>query len=194
MGTSNPTRETVEEAISDWPDKPKKTAQSILDKYGEPDEATTERLVWHDNGPWKYTIAHRDGPTHNFPVPHNDHLEQYIAYQVPPEKFDEIAQYDGSALTRRTHGELGATCHKEEANFLSVNLSHDIITGEKSTEEAREAYTKIMAKSMAGASPEYMQGLQFDLPEDDQHDPDEKTMTEEIKQEAKEQVEGAASD
>ena len=70
-----------------------------------------------------------------------------------------------------------------------MNLSHDIITGEKTSEEAREAYTK----SMAGASPEYMQGLQFDLPEGDQHDPDEKTMTEEIKQEAKERVEGAAS-
>lgn len=194
MGTTNPSKETVEEIIGDWPEHSQEAAKDTVGKYGEPDEAAAERLVWHSNGPWKYTIVHKDGPEHQFPVPHPDFLEQYIEYQAPPEKFDEIAQYGGSALTRRTEGELGATCHKEEANFLSVNLSHDIITGEKTPEEVREAYTMIMAESMVGGSPEYMQDLQFNLPEGDQRDLDEETMTEEIKEEAEERVEGAEND
>lgn len=181
MRTSKYTTKSVEEVIGDWPGYSRKTARTLLDKYGDPDEVTNQRLVWHDNGPWKRTILHREGPVHEFPIPHKDYLEQHIDYEVPPEKFDDLARYDGSVYPDRTKGELGASCHEEGANFLSLNLAHDVVTDEKTIEEAREEYAKILMKGKAGGSHEYMQGLQFDVPKGNPRDPDVTIATEKIK-------------
>ncbi len=194
MGTSNPSRKTVEEAVADWPSKTKSTAHELLATYGEPDEATLQRLIWHDNGPWKRTVLHRDGPTHRFPVPHSDYLEQYVDYRVPPEKFDDLARFDGSVHAHRTRGELGATCHEEGANVLSLNLAHDVITGERTAEQAREDFGGIMAKWKAGGSPEYVRTLQFEPRSGDATDPDETIVTAGIKQRARNLVGGLRGD
>jgi hypothetical protein len=39
---------------------------------------------------------------HRFPEPHMDPLLQTINYRVPPDKFDELAHYDGSVIAERT--------------------------------------------------------------------------------------------
>jgi len=187
MATVNPTAETVDDILADWPDTgpgnqlPGETAMKMREKYGEPDEATPNRLVWYDNGPWKRTEVHRNGPEHRFPVPHVDHLYQFIDYQVPPERHDDLARFDGSLLLRRTEGEMGVTCHREEANILGLNLAHDVLTGERSVDQAREDYAKLNAKLMAGGSPAYTQRFQFPLPEGDQRDPDVTILGEELK-------------
>ena len=36
-----------------------------------------------------------------------------------------------------TRGEVTVTCDKEEANFLSVNLFHEIVTGKRTVDEAK---------------------------------------------------------
>ncbi|AHG04220.1 hypothetical protein HALDL1_11900 [Halobacterium sp. DL1] len=187
MVTTTPTTKTVDAIVADWPDSgpgnqlPRETAEKMREKYGEPDEATPNRLVWHDNGPWKRTEVHRNGPEHRFPVPHVDHLYQFVDYQVPPEKHDDLARFDGSLLLRRTEGEMGVTCHREEANILGLNLAHDVVDGDRTVEEAREDYAAINAKLMAGGSPAYTQRFQFPLPSDDQRDPDVTILTEELK-------------
>lgn len=184
MSTERSTR-TVEDIVEDWPRYSRKTARGLLEKYGPPDEATTSRLVWYDTGPWKRTILHRSGPLHEFPVPHRDYLEQHIDYGVPPGKFDDLARYDGSVLASRTRGELGATCHEEGANVLAVNLAHEIVTDQKTVEEAREAYAKIMAKGKAAGSPDYMESFQFEVPEGGQGDRDVTIVTDELKRNAR---------
>ena len=191
MAAIHSSKETVEDVIADWPEKttgqqqrPRETAKKLLDKYGRPDEITPERLVWHDNGPWKRTEVRRDGPKHDFPIPHVDHLAQTIDYQVPLDKYDDLARFDGSTYPDRTKGELTATCHKEEANVLALNLAHDVVTDDRTVDEAREAYAKINAKLMAGGSPDYATAFQFSIPEGDQRDPDVTIATEEAKKNA----------
>lgn len=191
MATTQTSPRAVEEIIADWPAKspgqqqhPKETARKMVEKYGVPDEMTPERLVWQDNGPWKRTEVYRDGPEHDFPVPHVDHLAQTIDYQVPLEKYDDLARFDGSIYPDRTKGELTAICHKEEANVLGLNLANDVITERKTVDEAREAYGKIAAKMMAGSSPDYTTAFQFQRPQGDQRDPDVTIVTEEAKQNA----------
>lgn len=176
--------QSIDELVSDWPGYSRKTAETLLEKYGRPDEATSQRLVWHDNGPWKRTILHREGPTHEFPVPHRDYLEQHVDYRVPPEKFDELARFDGSVYPDRTRGELGASCHQEGANLLSINLAHDIVTDQKTVDRARDEYAKIMMEGKTGGSPEYMRGLQFEVARGNQRDPDVTIATEKAKQNA----------
>jgi hypothetical protein len=38
-----------------WPDESKEAAQLVIDKYGDPDEATDSVLIWNKAGPWKRT-------------------------------------------------------------------------------------------------------------------------------------------
>lgn len=191
MGTTQLTdaSDRSEEILEEWPEEPTNVAETVIDEYGQPDEAAPSRLIWRDNGPWKRSILRREGVTHEFPAEHVDFFEQVIDYHVDPDRVDDLARFDGSVTVRRTRGELSAECHGEPANFLALNLAHDVLTGEKSVEEAREAYSEIFARKEAGGTPDYVQGFQFDLPSGDQRDRDEKTVTEEMKRDAKRQVE-----
>ncbi|CAM2845857.1 hypothetical protein PASE110613_04115 [Paenibacillus sediminis] len=98
----------------------------------------SRRIIWHNNGPWKRTIVYLDTVPHNFPTPHLDYLEQTIDYKVPVQLFDELAQFDGSLYPDRTSGEASAKCDQEAANFMALNLMHDIVTGRRTVEDARQ--------------------------------------------------------
>jgi hypothetical protein len=163
-------RAAVERIISGWKSKPQEVARKTMATYGLPHEATSMRLIWHHNGPWKRTELVNEEIPHNFPKPHTDMLLQAIDYPVPPEKFDELAEYDGSVIAERTKGELAARCDMEEANFLALNLAHEIVTGVKSVPEARQFYADAMQEQQKHAA--YLQGFRFQVPRTAQGDPD----------------------
>lgn len=166
-------RTTVEQMIAGWKSKPQEVARAMLAKYGLPEEATPVRLIWHHTGSWKRTEVVNEEIPHNFPMPHTDMLLQAIDYPVPPEKFDELAEYDGSVIAERTKGELAARCDMEEANFLALNLAHDIVTGVRSVSQARQFYAEVMRERRPI---EYLQGLRFQVPRTAQGDPDRELM------------------
>ncbi len=62
----------------------------------------------------------------------------------------------------RTDGEISAKCDFEGANFLALNLAHDIITGKKTVQAARDFYTKAIKEFVLDkkTSP-YMKSFQF---------------------------------
>ncbi len=158
--------------VASWPQKPREVAMKTIEKYGPPQEATPTRLIWHNNGPWKHTIIYREEVPHNFPMPHTDLLQQFIDYKVSPDKFSDLAAYDGSVIVERTKGEMSARCDKEEMNFLALNLAHDVATGKKSVEEARAFYAKTAMAFMKGQKDPYTQALQFNLAKGNTADPD----------------------
>lgn len=162
----------ADQIIQDWPDTAKKAAQAMIEKYGAPAEATPSLLIWYQNGPWKRTIVYKEEIDHDFPMPHKDVLEQVINYEAPPDYFDDLAHYDGSVIIERTKGEISARCDKEGANFLALNLANDIVQGNKSVEEARQAYGEAMMQMMQGNPPETVQKLTFDVPKADVGDTD----------------------
>lgn len=175
----------VEKVIKDWKEKPQKVAREMTKKYGTPQEITEQRLVWHNNGPWKRTELINEEIDHEFPMPHKDMLMQVISYEVPAEKFDELAEYDGSVIAERTRGELAARCDKEAANFLALNLAHEIVTGERSVEEAREAYGEQIVAFAKGESAPLMEELNF-RPQRTAGDPDKTTLDKATVEEVKE--------
>ncbi len=168
--------ETVDQIVSAWPDVPREVAQTVMETYGPPQEATPSRLIWFNNRPWKRTILYRDVVQHDFPMPHPDLLEQFIDYQAPPETFDELAQYDGSVIVERTKGEISARCDKEPMNFLAINLANDVATGARSAEEARQFYAETAMAFMEGTSDPYVEGFVFEVPDGGTADPDEPAM------------------
>lgn len=127
----------IEQILSTWEKEQQEGALKIIEKYGYPDEAIASRLIWYNNWPWKRTVMLRDAVPHNLPINHMDFLAQTIDYRTPVELFDEIARYDGSCYPDRTRGEVTVICDKEEANFLSVNLFHEIVTGKRTVDEAK---------------------------------------------------------
>lgn len=157
---------SLQELTRDWPEASKKAAQDMQQKYGAPSGVTPSRVVWQDKGPWKEIIVYKEEVQHDFPMPHTDVLEQVIAYDVPADKFDELAEYDGSVIAERTKGTLAARCDREEANFLALNLAEDIVKGEKSVEEARQAYAEAIQQFKGGQQPDIMQQLTFQPPQE----------------------------
>ena len=145
----------------------------MMRKYGPPQEATPSMLMWVNNGAWKWTKVSRETIPHNFPMPHPDLLEQAIDYQVPLGKYDDLARYDGSVIAERTKGQLSARCDKEGANFLAINLAHDVATNRRTVEQARTYYASAMQRFMrTNQMDSYMQGLQFRTNPQNSPDPD----------------------
>ena len=164
---------TVEQIITGWKPTPQEVARTVIAKYGMPQEATAERLVWHNNGPWKRTELVNEEIPHSFPKQHPDMLKQTISYQVPTDKFDDLAEYDGSVIVERTKGEISARCDKEEANFLALNLADDIVKGKKSVKDARKFYAESVLEMK---NPEYMKGFLFQVSNTELGDADKAVM------------------
>ena len=165
--------------IETWPEESREAAQLVIDAHGEADEITETHLVWHEPGPWKRIVASRAFYDHHFPAPHIDSVESVIDYRVPPEMFTALAEFDGSVIAERTAGEVSARCHDEQANFLALNLMHDIVTGAKTAQEAREYYAKEFADYRRKLPTPYMEGLRFTPGDRSAADPDTRMLSDE---------------
>ena len=162
--------------VAGWPEESQEPARLVLDKYGEPDEATESFLVWHGAGPWKRIVVTRQLFPHEFPAPHKDSVESFIDYRVPVGSFSALAEFDGSVIAERTAGEVSARCHDEEANNLALNLMHDIVTGAKTAAEAREYYAREFLDYRRKKPTPYMERLRVE-PQAGAADPDERVLS-----------------
>src|SRR3954451_19168676 len=60
-------RRVVDKITARWPERPRLGANAMMDKYGQPQEATNERLIWHNAGPFaRITVYNLETP-HDFP-------------------------------------------------------------------------------------------------------------------------------
>jgi len=154
----------VDGIIAQWPAAPKKVAQETVARYGLPNEATPTLLIWHDSGPWKRTIITSDETAHDFPTPHTDFITQTLNYDVPVEKLPELARFDGSLIVYRTAGQVSASCDNEGANFLAMNLMHEIVEGRLTAEEARRKFGEQQAAWLMNREAPYTDGIRFAPP------------------------------
>ena len=171
------TRANAKSIIASWPEASRMAAMDMIQKYGQPQEVTASMLLWRDNGPWKWTKVTKETIQHDFPMSHPDLLEQAINYRAPIDKYDDLARYDGSVIVERTKGEMSARCDKEGANFLAINLGHDVATGKKTSDEARTYYAAAIKRFVTTKDMDpYMQKLQFQPQGQGTSDPDRATM------------------
>ena len=177
-------RAEVERIIENWPQPQKKVAQQMIEKHGPPNEATPTKLFWYSHGPWKRTEITSDVVAHNFPAPHTDFLTQVIDYRVPPEKIADIVRFDGSIYIDRTKGEVAARCDAEAANILGMNMVHEIVTGKRTVEEAREITAQNTVAYAMGRSAPYAERFLFEVPRGGTHDLDESMISGSIAQQA----------
>lgn len=162
------------EMMSDWHEDARTAYDQMTQEYGQPDAMTEKRAVWYDNGPWKRTIIRSEGIPHNFPMEHNDVMEQVVNYRVSTDMVDDLAEYDGSVMVERTSGELSARCDMEAANYLALNLAYEMVEEDLGVDEARQKYGEEIGALKRGEPTEYTQALLFDpMSEERARDPDE---------------------
>ncbi len=166
----------TDKILAGWMDENQRAARKLIEKYGQPNEATPYRLVWWNNGPWKYSMLENVQIPHDFPTMHHDMLKQAIDFRVPPNFIDDLNVFDGSIVVERTKGELSARCDKEEANFLAINLAHDIIERKHTINAARKFYAETIKQLMEDKLDDkhrpYVMGFIFPLPAGEQGDRD----------------------
>lgn len=154
----------VEEMTRDWPESSRKAIKHMTDTYGAPATVGAGMAIWGETGPWKRTVVYNKEVPHHFPMEHPDVMQQWINYQAPVDKYDDLAEYDGSVVMERTTGEMSARCDKEPANFLAINLAHEVATGKRTVEDARMEYGKQVKALMAGEKSDYTSGIMFSPP------------------------------
>ena len=165
-------RAWIDKNMEGWPEKSKEVAAVTISTYGPPQGVTPEMLVWGRSGPWKRMLLHREEVQHEFPMPHKDVLQQFVNFEVPAGRYDELASYDGAVVAERTAGELSARCNSEEANFLALNLAADVAEGRKSADEARDYYANAVKGMLAGKMDPYFNGLRLEDKGDEAGDKD----------------------
>jgi hypothetical protein len=168
---------TAKTIIATWPEESREAAQLVVDAYGEPAEATESELIWRDAGSWKRIVAQRAFWKHDFPAPHTDSVESFIDYRVPAEKVTPVTEFDGSVMVERTTGEVSARCHDEQANNLALNLMHEIVTGAKDVEGAREYYAREFLDARRKRPTPYMERLRFQPQDGAAPDPDRRVLS-----------------
>jgi hypothetical protein len=123
---------------------------------------------------------------------HIDCVESFIDYRVPPEKITPLAEFDGSVVVERTAGEVSARCHDEQANFLALNLMHDVVTDRRTVADARAYYAKEFLDARRGQPTPYMEKLHFS-PGASAADPDERILSDDDLEQAMRESEHARS-
>lgn len=152
---------TATDTVSRWPDASREAAMEMLVKYGVPDGLTRDLIYWKNRGEWLEIKVRKEGAAHNFPVPHEDVIEQVVAYEVPPGRFNDLAVFNGSVIAERTRGTISARCRSEAMNYAALNLAHDIVTKGIDIEAARESFAAIIRDYANGKEHQYTRGLQF---------------------------------
>jgi hypothetical protein len=138
-------------------------AKKLILAYGLPEEATATRLFWRGPAPFLYTILHAEGSLHNFPVPHEDIVEQAVSYPVGSAigRLDEMAAYNGSVSGERTAGRLVSRAETPQMNLLALNLAHEVLAGKKTWKEARQYLAQAHQAFEDGKNPLYTMRLIF---------------------------------
>ncbi len=165
MQTENKNQKAFEQAsklASGWPETSVIAAKEIISKYGEPSETTSNMLIWRNVAPFREIIVHRNVYSHQFPLLHKNAVEHKVDYKAPSaNKVGEIWEYNGAVSLDRNRGLMSVVGENEAMNILSLNLAHEILSGERSYESARIKYGQETLDFLNGQKTNYTQSLKF---------------------------------
>jgi hypothetical protein len=139
-----------------WSGVPRQQALMLIEKYGPPQRLSDDKMEWDGQWPWKSVTVSADHPL--------SPLTETISCHIPREKLAELARYPHGLTADARRGELSARSDRESLNFLSLNLGMEILTGQRTPEEANQYFNEAIGLHFAGKSVPYMEKLLFDVP------------------------------
>lgn len=125
-----------------WPEASVNAAKEMVAKYGDPQEITSDSLIWRNVAPFKKIIVHKEVYSHRFPLLHQNSLQHVVDYRGMESKINDIWKYNGSVTLDRTKGEMSSFAENEAMNILALNFAHRIMTGKLTSETARIKFGK----------------------------------------------------
>lgn len=145
-----------------WPEASRTAATEMVKKYGQPDETTSELLIWKSNiAPFKAIKVHKTVYSHKFPLLHQNALEHVVEYKVPTDKVDNVLQFNEAIIIDKNKGLMSSFADSEPMNVLSLNLADEVIQGQMSSESARVKLGKETLDFMNGNKTAYTSVLSF---------------------------------
>jgi hypothetical protein len=152
------TQAQVQTLIAQWPPASRLAAGTMLEKYGAPDSATSNGLIWRRRGNWTRIEVYRD----EHPAKRNGILESVVRCTVPVASWADLNALE-LGVSYEPIGEMLSSASESEAdNILALNVAFDVIKGRRSVPDARKFYLKTTGLAMSGKSSLYMQGLRFE--------------------------------
>lgn len=118
--------------------------------FGEPDELTNKRAIWHNQDGFKRIEVLDEFILHSSPVPHYDYVYSYVDLKVPHDLSDDLAKSSESILIDHLKGEVGARCASLSANAVTIQYVIDVVEGNiKPSKTEYETRIKAMKKMFA---------------------------------------------
>lgn len=153
--------QTPESIILHWPTFSYRLARAMLAEYGQPVEASDQRLTWIDNAPWKKTVVYRKPPKERALTGDAGRLAQSVAYRVPPDRLADLGRFDMDIEAEKATGRLTAISDSESENFLILNLADEVIQGRRSPKSAKDFRREQLRLRDAGKTSPYLEKLLF---------------------------------
>jgi hypothetical protein len=147
----------AQSVISDWPERSRALAESLMQEYGIPSEAGPSRLSWKGIAPWSRIAVDRDSLEPGRPTG----LLQAVAYEVPLRRWRALGWFDRGVDYDPVKRELIARTDGEATNRLALNLADEIVRGKRTPDEARAFYDETVSLAASGKSSPYMKRLLF---------------------------------
>jgi hypothetical protein len=147
------------DGVKSWPEMTKKAALALIDKYGQPDEASDKCVAWNDKVPWARVVVNRDMVRDGSAQP--DFIENSVWYKVPARKRAALEEFDGSLAFDKMTGMLSARSASEENNILALNLADEIIRGKQGAASAKSFEGQTLLMTQTGKSSDYTHQLLF---------------------------------
>lgn len=146
--------------VDDWTNSSALAARHLIEEYGAPNEAQSDRLTWIGNGPWKRTVVW-DQALPYVPVPSADIvvMEQTVDYPLTADQAAALKAFSPALTADVRRGELSSRSDREEINRLNLNLADDIVNGRQTVDEAKASYQRTLELEASGKSSPYLKGL-----------------------------------
>lgn len=134
--------------LSQWKNQEPVSYVKHLQKFfGNPDEATPNRVVWYAKDGFKRIEVLDEYILHSSPEPHYDYVYSYVDLKVPHKLSNILAESSESILIDHLKGEVGARCASLSANAVTIQYVIDVVEGKvKPSKEEYENRIKAMKK------------------------------------------------
>lgn len=147
----------AEKIARGWPEPSRLQARAMIEKYGNPDRRDEASMTWFGLFGGRRTVVHRAEPGELL-------IEQAVLYRVPAAKVGDLTSFDPRITVSRKTSEMSVRTDSVKTNLLTLNLAHEIASGFKTVDEARDFRDKQMRLAEAGKTSRYRESLIFEKP------------------------------
>jgi len=129
-------------SLENWQHKDAKAyAEKLTEKYGEPDVAIDNMVLWKERiSEFNEVYVKDESIPHDSPKPHRDFVYSTMAIDIPEDLMEAVAKASESIIVDQLKNEVTARCGDIVANAITLGFVQDLVGGKVKPESAEEEY------------------------------------------------------